>query len=94
MSTSLTWFEEPKQQLKFSHKFVIVAEGAFLECLQALKDAKCIAMYGPSGGILELNEDGCLVYAARLHDLGKLYFSADSYLGVWRLLRAENKSSK
>jgi len=62
----------------------IVGECDFLSAVRALKNGECASIYGPSGGILILDENGCLVYA---DDGDKIYFRADCYLGTWRLLK-------
>jgi len=61
----------------------IIGEGNFLDCVQALKNGECKAIYGQYGGILSLNKNKCLVYNISGEDI---YFSADAYLGVWRKL--------
>lgn len=65
----------------------IIGKGTFLECVDALKNKKCDYIYGPQGGIVELDKNECLVYRMKYIDEGKLYFSVDNYLGVWRKLK-------
>lgn len=69
--------------------FTITKSTDFLSAVKALKTNITDAIYGPSGGILSLDNHNCLVYNSRKDRPGtdgSIYFSADNYLGQWRWL--------
>ena len=61
---------------------IIIGEGTFLECVEALLKKEADYIYGPEGGVLKLDERGCLVF----RNDKDIYFSAKNYLGIWRIL--------
>lgn len=81
----------------FFDDFEIPGSGNFLECVKILKNGECDYLYGPQGGIIKMDEKGYLTY----RDNSPILFSAENYLGIWRLLikkqdrdsRAGEKSS-
>lgn len=67
----------------------IVNSTNFLEAVEALKNGECKCIYGTRGGILSLNDDGCLVYDSKKNargSEGNIYFAPEDYLLPWRWL--------
>lgn len=68
---------------RLEEEFEIIRRAPFLTAVNLLKHGLIDAIYGPRGGIVILDERGCLVHRLEKR---KLYFSADDYLGEWKCL--------